>query len=224
MQVQWTGGMRSETPIPESPWPHDMTITVEDRPHALLELLWLREAHSLSPEGEDLPPRLVRTPVPAANAVDRSTRDRWSREWPGVWDEVLAHAGIEPDRALVDSVFSTEASETERARLLRQLTGPSWGERFGAEVFDDVTYREWDRLGFDAHAASRPTILANSPERRSVEVLADAWRRGLTKVVTVPCVGAHARQIGPHAVLVTDEVRGDTAAYERALRSFAPAV
>lgn len=216
--------MRSAIPMPDNPWPHDMTITVEDRPHALLELLWLREAHSLNPDGEDLPPHLVRTPVPAATAVYQATRARWSRGWSGVWDEVLAHAGTEPDRALVDNVFSAEASDPDRARLLRQLTGPSVSDQFGAEVFDDATYQEWDRLGFESHVASRPTVLANSPERRSVAVLADAWRRGLTKVVTVPCVGTHVRQIGPHALLVTEEVRGDRAAYENALRSFAPAV
>lgn len=43
--------MRSVHQIPGNPWPHDMTITVEDRPAPLLELLWLREAYGsvLSP-------------------------------------------------------------------------------------------------------------------------------------------------------------------------------
>ena len=51
--------MRSNAPIPGNPWPHDMIITVEDRPNVLLELLWIREAFALQPHGEDLPPLLL---------------------------------------------------------------------------------------------------------------------------------------------------------------------
>ena len=50
--------MRSSVPIPGNPWPHDMLITVEDNPHALVDLLWIREAWNLQPAANDLPPLL----------------------------------------------------------------------------------------------------------------------------------------------------------------------
>lgn len=214
--------MRSTTPMPGNPWPHDMSITVEDRPQLLLELLWIREAHDLRPVGETLPPRLIEMPAAAANPVDAVTRDRWSAAWSRIWEDVLAHAAVEPDRGLLDAVFSSDLSSTERERLLRELVGPAWRDDFGGDVFDDEAYRDWERRGFDSHVETRPTTLAESPEHRDVEALADAWRRGLLKVVTIPCRELHVRQIGPHALLVTDEVRGDSAQYRSALGSFAP--
>lgn len=219
--MRWTDGMRSETPMPGNPWPHDMSITVEDRPQDLLELLWIREAHDLRPVGEWQPPQLTDPPAPAATPVDDATRERWSAAWMRIWNAVLAHAAVEPDRALLDGVFSSDLSPAERESLLLQLAGPSWRDDFGAGVFDDEAYLDWERRGFDSHVATRPTVLAESPEHRDVHALADAWRRGLTKVVTIPCGELHVRQIGAHALLVTDEVRRDTVEYQSALRSFA---
>ncbi len=60
--------MRSMFPMPDNPWPHDMAITVEDSPHALLELLWIREAWQLDAEGPDLPPELADTPARFSSA------------------------------------------------------------------------------------------------------------------------------------------------------------
>lgn len=211
--------MRSTTPMPGNPWPHDMSITV-DEPHALLELLWIREAHDLRPVGEGLPDKLVDPPASAANPVDDATREWWSAAWSRIWEDVLAHAATEPDQALHARAFSSDMSSTERERLLRQLVGPTWRDEFGAAVFDDESHREWDQRRFDAHIASRPTSLGASPEHRDVEALAGAWRRGLTRVVTIPCRGLHVRQIGPHALLVTDEVRSGSTEYRAALSGF----
>lgn len=213
--------MRSTTPMPGNPWPHDMTMTVQDRPQALLELLWIREAHDLRPVGDDLPSALTDPPEPAANTVDAATRELWSEGWARTWGDVLAHSAVEHDQAMFDAVGDTEAGSVERESLLRQLIGPTWGDEFGHEVFDDESYREWERRGFDSHVAARPGMLSDSPEHRDVEALAAAWRRGLTTVVTIPCRDMHVRQVGPHTLLVTDEVRGDSVEYRKALASFA---
>lgn len=45
-------------------------------------------------------------------------------------------------------------------------------------------------------------------------------RRWSTGRWRLPCRGTYVRQIGPHALLVTDEVRSDAAAYRAALDSF----
>ena len=81
--------MRSSTPIPGNPWPHEMTLTVEDRPNQLLELLWLREAYALRPEGDDLPPMLVQTPERATAAIDDATRAEWEATWARLWAETV---------------------------------------------------------------------------------------------------------------------------------------
>ncbi|WP_145985662.1 hypothetical protein [Microbacterium phyllosphaerae] len=213
--------MRSTTPMPGNPWPHDMTITVEDRPQTLLELLWIREAHGLRPVGETLPTNLADSPSPAANPVDSETHERWSNAWARIWSEVLAHSAAELDPTAFDAAFDSATSLAERARLLRQMAGPTWDDEFGRGVFDDDAYREWERRGFDSHVSTRPGMLADSPEHRDVEALAAAWRRGLTKVVTIPCRDMHVRQLGSRALLVTDEVRGDSVEYRKALASFA---
>ena len=44
---------------------------------------------------------------------------------------------------------------------------------------------------------------------------------GLTKIVTIPCRGEFAGRISDHALLMTEGVRADSAAYRRALASFA---
>ena len=44
--------------MPGNLWPHDMLITVEDDPHVLVDLLWIRETWNLHPLGDDLPPSL----------------------------------------------------------------------------------------------------------------------------------------------------------------------
>ena len=47
----------------EGVWPDDMVLEIEDSPHALLDLLWLREACGLEPTGADLPPLLTVPPT-----------------------------------------------------------------------------------------------------------------------------------------------------------------
>ena len=63
--------------------------------------------------------------------------------------------------------------------------------------------------------------LEDAPERRDLVALIPAWRAGLTKIVTIPCVGEYVRRLGPHGLLMTDATREDSDAYRRALGSFA---
>lgn len=212
--------MRSERPMPGNPWPHDMTLTVDDRPTFLLELLWLREAHDLRPAGDDLPPLLRETPAPAGNPVDDAVRAQWEGAWARVWGAVVAHAGKEPDPRLFEQLLQTSDGSPERQSMLDDMVGPTWEDEFGRGVFADPSYLVWEQDGVDAHIATRREVLENSPERRDLEALIPAWRAGLTKVVTIPCRGDHHRRVGDNALLVTDEARADSARYRRALAAF----
>jgi hypothetical protein len=212
--------MRSVTPDPGNPWPHDMTLTVEDRPHALLELLWLREAHRLQPRGEDLPPLLTDTPDDASRASDAATRAHWESTWPQVWHDVVEHVGRDTDPRLFDRIQATAGGSPERAALLREIVGPDVQDHFGQQVFANPSFRRWEQDGMKTHISSRPHVLANSPERRDLDALIPAWRAGLTKIVTIPCRGEHNRKIGANALIVTDRTRANSDSFRTALASF----
>lgn len=213
--------MRSTTPIPGNPWPHGMSITVEDRPHALLELLWIREAHGLNPEGEDLPPLLSDTPPTVQDsAVSADAREEWVNAWPLIWHAAVAHVGEDRDPRLFEELRATADGSTERADLLHRMIGPTWRDDFGDDAFDDVSHGDWFQKGMDAHLAAMPTRLEDQPERRDLSALIPAWRAGLTKIVTIPCAGEFTRRIGENTLLVTAATRGSSDSYRRALSTF----
>ena len=119
-----------------------MMITVEDRPNALLELLWIREAFVLQLHGDDLPPLLSDTPAPVQNAaISTGTRDEWEGAWPRIWHAAVAHAGPDLDPALLVEIQNTANGAPERAELLHRIIGPSWRDEFGESAFDHDSYR-----------------------------------------------------------------------------------
>ena len=216
----WNVVMRWLKSIPRNPWPHDMIITVEDRPSALLELLWLREAYGLHVEGDDLPPLLIRAPDPAEKTVDDATRGEWAGAWVRLWHDVAAHAGRERDPKLLEQLHGTALGGAERMALLSELIGPSWDDEFGRDALEDPSYRRWAESSMQEFHASRPRALADSPEHRDLEALVPAWRAGLTQIVVIPCRGEHTRSLAPNALLVTEGTRADSDAYRRALAAF----
>lgn len=212
--------MFSTEPMPGNHWPHDMVITIEDDLQALLELLWIREAWRLDPRGDDLPPELVDTP-PAADPGQRATAPiaEWEDAWPRVWAQVLHHAGSLQDPGLFDRLQASPNGSGERARLLRELVGTSWRDEVGDEAITDDA-QQWMHAQFERRI-TRPRIdLEEQPERLSLEALIEAWRRGLTKIVEIPCTGTFTRRIGPQVMLVTAETRRDPVRYRAALREF----
>ncbi|KJL27663.1 hypothetical protein [Microbacterium oxydans] len=196
-----------------------MRITVDDRPMTLFELLWIREAYSLVPVGDDLPPMLERTPAPAATTLDPATRRTWEAAWTRLWQGAASHACREYDPALFEQLQGTLDGSPEREALLRQMFGPNWGDEMGRDAFDDPSYTDWDQAMIDAHMSTRRDVLEHSPERRAVTALTRAWRGGIAKIVTIPCRGEYTRRLTSDGLLVTAETRADIPAYERALDS-----
>lgn len=213
--------MRSSRPIAGDPWPHDMTITVEDRPTTANELLWVREAFALMVTG-DVPPPLLDTPAPASRSLTDAERDRWTAAWPGVWAAVIAHTGRLHDQEAMDRLMRRDTPLDERAALSTRLSGPSWRDDFGDEVFDDPSYRAWDARSFEAIRSALPRSLESQPERRAVSELASAWSRGLAKVVVLACEGTHVRTLGLQGLLVTAGDRAEDSSYREALAMFRP--
>lgn len=198
-----------------------MLLSIQDSPHEALEMLWVREAYGLEVSG-DVPPPLVDTPSPAAKTLDQRERARWEAAWPALWAPVIAHAGRPTDSTAMDRLMRPDLAADERATLLAEVSSPSWRDEFGDDVFDDPSYRDAQERAFDARRTARPHAFGDIPERRDVEALVPAWRTGLVQIVVLPCRGPYVRTLGATGLLVTPDVRADSAAYRAALASFAP--
>lgn len=217
--------MRSSGALPgpdgfETAWPHDMVIEIEDSPHALLDLLWLREACGLAPTGLDLPPLLTVPPTRRPAAVpDVAVLRTWQAAWPFVWDEVLEHTGRPRQGDALHGIAELPPGSDERAARIRAFIGPTWRDRFGDDVFDDDGYRDWVAADADRELAHHLEY-ERSPEYVALAALVPAWEAGLMKVITIPCRDAFTRVVGPAALLVTAGTRDDPDAYRAALERF----
>lgn len=192
--------MRSSRPTAGNPWPHDMVISIEDSANTLLPLLWIREAWHLEPEGDDLPPRLIDTPIPVPETVRASAPiASWTDAWPELWRAGLRHAGDSP-----------------RARVLADQGGSTWMDKFGPDALDHGE-SEWVAALIEQRLLP---LVEKDPERAALDVLVPAWQAGLTTIVQLPCRGAFTRMIGPHALAVTIETRSDPTRYRDAIGAF----
>lgn len=212
--------MLSSVPIPGNPWPHDMVLTIEDDSQTLLDLLWVREAWSLQPAGDDLAPLLSVTPVGAHNeAVPVDKIAEWQEAWPSIWQACLQHAGQIRDATVFEQLHGTAIEADERASLLHELLGPSWRDAFSDEAFTDQ-YLVWNQAQFEVNSHRRYQSSEEEPERVSLAALIPAWQAGLSKVVVIPCRGSFTRVIGQHTLLLTAETRDDPKRYSEALELF----
>ncbi|MDP3951002.1 hypothetical protein [Microbacterium sp.] len=121
---------------------------------------------------------------------------------------------------MFDELQTTAYGSTERADLLHRIIGPTWRDEFGDSAFDHRSYSTWSQSGMDAYLAAMPRRLEEEPERRDLSALIPAWRAGLTKIVTIPCVGEFTRTVGESALLMTAATRDESDRYRRALSTF----
>lgn len=210
--------MRASVPIPGDRWPHDMVITVDDEVHSLIELLWIREASKLQPIGDDLPPLLIDPPAERMGAGEEFDVQDWQAAWPALWSAAVSHAGTVHEAGLLDALHRSADRSAERAELLARITGPSWRDQFDDAVLDE-RYSAWNTARFHDRM-TRPNALESPPERLALDALIPAWRRGLTKIVTIPCRGEYTRTIGEHTLMLTEATRDDAARFGDALSSF----
>jgi hypothetical protein len=211
--------MQASEAVPAGPWPHEMVLEIEDAPHALLDLLWLREACGLEPTGVDLPPLLAAPPARAEAVPDAATLRTWQAAWPIVWDEVLEHAGRPRQGERFQRLLELPPASVDRAAMIKEFIGPTWRDRFGDEVFDDDGYRRWVAADADDRLA-HSLDYEYSPEHVALPALVPAWEAGLVEVITIPCRGEFTRVVGPAALLVTAGTRDDPDAYRTALARF----
>ncbi|AMM21331.1 hypothetical protein AX769_15835 [Frondihabitans sp. PAMC 28766] len=197
-----------------------MIITVEDTPHFLWDLLWVREAWQLEPTGDDLPPRLVdATARETSRPAPLSDRGAWEAAWPDLWRGALEHAGLPRDHSIYDRLILGDLEPEEQRRLMRVARGPTWHDRFDDSAFDERR-EAWTGSHVRALIDRQRRPLKAEPERVCLEALIPAWRSGLTTIVEIPCDGSFTRVLGPHGLLVTASTRSDPSVYAEALAGF----
>ncbi|SFR99023.1 hypothetical protein SAMN04487783_0300 [Agrococcus baldri] len=207
--------MRSMMSMPGNQWPPAMSISIEDHSSPIEELLWIREAYALQPEG-DVPPLLVQTPEAAGEPEDASM---WEAARVQLWSAAVQHAGGVIPGERLEALMHTEDASDERLAALLAMHGPSWRDRFGDAALERG-YLEWSGRRFDALTQAMQQPLRETPEHRSLAALIAAWEAGLTRIVTIPCRSEHTRVISSSALLMTEETRADPAAYAAALGAF----
>lgn len=208
--------MQSMEPVPGNLWPREMLITVEDGARPLLDLLWIREAYGLQPEGDDLPPLLLATPAPERPASDAPLA-AWADGWSEVWRAALGHAALPRDPQMIQRLSTPTLDPALRSTLLDELFGPTWQDTFGDDALTP-DHEVWDTAR--AHERMAPERHRSSPEHDCVDALVPAWRAGLTTIVELPCRGVWSQRVGDHGLAVTTDTRTDRTAYADALRTF----
>ncbi len=109
---------------------------------------------------------------------------------------IIEHAGRPTDHAAMERLMDRDLPTEQRRTLLSQVVGPSWRSEFGEDVFEDPSYREWQERSFEAARSAAPRPLDEHPERRDLEALVPAWRRGLERIVVLACRGPYVRTLG----------------------------
>ena len=210
--------MRSMTPMPGNPWPHDMVLYIDDD-HVLEDLLWVRHALRLAPVGDEVPPAIWNGPALPDEALSASQAAAAASLWLDAWHERIAGLIAQDERRaspeFVRMASDPAVSQLELERAIRKLSGST---RWPRTPEQSEAWREplsaW-RDSLHEHAHER------DPEREIVGVTAAAWRRGLEHIIELPIVGEYTRTLSHRTLMVTSTTRADPEAYARALESFA---
>ena len=205
--------------VPDSPWPHGMAIRVDDAPHHLTVLLFIRHAWKIAADADV--PRLEPLPDVGTSRIPDSAAPaeweaRWRRAWGRAWDW---YSVVEPDPAIHPTPgYIREVSQPGHA--LDPLIPPFWQADHGWEGIDAGAYTAWEMAsGPQAYARPRRNA-AESPEPQSLPALIAAWENGLDTVIVLPYQGYFARRITARHLAVSAATRNEQAAYSRALHSF----
>jgi hypothetical protein len=202
--------VRSNTPIPGNPWPHDMVLTVDDYPNNIAELLFVRSAWGLDtataiPELESAPE------AGSASVPDSATPEEWARRWDTEWARAM-------DWYLVADRTERPTQEillqpSQPGQPLHPSFPPFWSVEYGGDGIDRMAVASWQQsLRGDMMARMKA-----EPERRSLPQVITAWEGGLERIVTLPYRGYYADRIDRRTLVVSDETRMHPESYARAL-------
>jgi hypothetical protein len=197
--------------LPQNPWPHDMVIRINDTPHHLTLLLFVREAWSIAGD-LDIPPL---NPAPdRGNSRMPASADAatWGKRWKTAWDQAWSWYEIEDPTHHPTSAEMKEAEDLSRG--LSPFIPPFWTQRYEWEGLDRDAYQVWDQ-----------GLIPKFPhdgERRSLQALIPAWKSGIDTIIVLPYKGYFAQRLSQRHLVVSADVRNNPERYSRALRESTP--
>jgi hypothetical protein len=211
--------MRYWDSLPDNPWPHGMAIRVDDTPHHLTLLLFIRHAWDIAADADV--PRLE--PLPAAGTSripDSATPAEWEARWHRAWGRAWDWYSVEEPDPTVHPAPAHLRLVSQPGHGLDPLIPPFWQADHGWDGIDADAYNAWE-MACSPAAYGRPgRSAAEHPEPQSLPALSAAWKNGLDTVIVLPYQGYFARRITGRHLAVSAATRNERAAYSRALHTF----
>lgn len=203
--------MRSTRRMPGNPWPHDMMIRIDDWPHAVNLLLFVRYAWGLAPDADV--PALDPEPQPGtSSAPPQASLDEWSRRWERQWQRTWEwHAMHEPATLPTPELLRTV---NRPGQPLNPVIPPHWFAEYGDAGVDRKALTGWEGQLMPIHGRQP---VSETPERVCLPALISAWETGVEELITPPYVGYFARRISRRVLVVSRTTRETPEFYNKAL-------
>lgn len=198
-------------PRPENPWPQDMAIRVNDLPHNLTLLLFVRRAWSIAPDMDI--PHLSPEPDCGQSSLPKSADvATWDRRWRTAWHQAWSWYEIEDPTHHPTPAEMREFSDSSQG--LNPFIPPFWTQQYDSEGLDQGAYQAWEQR-----------LMPKFPqdaEPRSLQELIPAWKSGIDTIIVLPYKGYYARRLTRRHLVVSAETRNNPEQYSRALRESKP--
>ena len=210
--------MRFNGPAPDNPWPQDMAIRVDETPHHLSILLFIRHAWEVAADADV--PRLSPLPdVGFSRIPDTAPPSEWDARWRRAWERAWNWDSVaEPDPTMHPTPERIRAV-ARSFQELDPLIPPFWQADYGWEGIDAGACTAWEMACSPEAYFPRRRKAADAPEPQSLPALIAARESGLDTVVVLPYQGFFARRITARHLAVSAATRNEPAAYSRALRA-----
>ena len=207
--------------VPENPWPHGMAIRVDDTPHHLTLLLFIRHAWEIAADADV--PRLEPLPDAGTSRLpDSATPEQWEARWRRAWSRAWDWYSVEEPDPTIHATPARLRSVWQPGHELDPLIPPFWQADHGWAGIDAAAYNAWAMASGPQADAHAHRSAAEHPEPQSLPALVAAWKNGLDTVIVLPYQGYFARRITAPHLAVSAATRNEPAAYSRALHAFAP--
>jgi hypothetical protein len=197
--------------IPGNSWPHDMVIRVNDDPHHLTLLLFVREAWTIARDADipplDLAPDCGNSRMPLS--ADAAT---WGSRWKAAWEHAWSWYEIEDPTHHPTSAEMREAEDAPGQ--LHPFIPPFWTQQYEWEGLDRGAFQVWDQ--------DLVPKFPNDAERQSLGELVPAWKSGIDTIIVLPYHGYFAKRLSNRHLVVSATARNNPEHYSRALRESTP--
>ena len=204
--------------MPGRAWPRGMAIRVEETPHHLSILLFIRHAWNIAADADV--PRLSPQPDVGFSRIPETAAPaewdaRWRRAWRRAWDW---YSVAEPDPTIHPTPEYIR-SVSRPFHDLDPLIPPFWQADYGWDGIDPHACTAWEMACSPAAYGRSRRNASAAPEPQSQLALIAAWEHGVDSVIVLPYQGYFARRVTVRHLAVSATTRNEPAAYSRALRA-----